>query len=138
MNNQVAAPCCGSCAHWKCKGEWFCCYFQYDEKVKRLEELQAQIGDDWTENDEVYNLSNEIYDWEDTYFKESIDNCNPATPDYSPRNPIPIIELPGVKEMVEAAFREGLHYGFEEEGDYPAPLKVDRMVSKFMKTLEAK
>ena len=101
MNNQVAAPCCGSCEHWS--DAYGLC-----GQARRLPVRVTRDG----------------------YFCKGVN--------YTPRNPIPIIELPGVKEMVEASFREGLHYGFEEDGDYPAPLKVDQMVSEYMEALEAK
>ena len=102
MNNQVAAPCCGSCEHCKTCIHGVRCY-------ERTPYLIIALGNSCLEGRK-----------------------------YKPVNPIPIIELPGVKEMVEAAFGEGLHYGFEWDLDYPAPPKFQKMVSKYMKALEAK
>ncbi len=72
MDNQIAAPCCGSCEHCDydlCDRTWYCC----------AKELEKQ------------SVTNRDYLCEGNY--------------YLPRNPIPIIDIPGVKELVEAACR---------------------------------
>ena len=63
------------------------------------------------------------------------DICPQAIPrqDYSPRNPIPIIDIPGVKEMVEKAYRAGAkerRLGYHHE--------VNDVVDEYMKALEDK
>ena len=109
MNNQVAAPCCGSCDQFR-----------------------------WSDGKGVYICLDPEVEKQDVYYLVGTHSLPPLPDCYIPRNPIPIIELPGVKEMVEAAFGEGLHYGFEWDLDYPAPPKFQKMVSKYMKALEAK
>ena len=106
MNNQVAAPCCGSCK-----------FFYYDEEAH---------------SDNCHNEKATLM------YKMSISHRICAGGYYTPRNPIPIIELPGVRELVKSAFGEGLHDGIEWDLDYPAPPKFQKMVSKYMKALEAK
>ena len=56
MGNKVASPCCGSCEYWKCREEWFCCYFQFNEKKEQLIKLRKELGEDWLENNEAYEL----------------------------------------------------------------------------------
>jgi hypothetical protein len=51
---------------------------------------------------------------------------------YSPRNPIPLIAVPGVKEMVEEAYRQALYdLGFKESKEH-----IDWMVSEYIQALE--
>lgn len=95
MNNQVAAPCCGSCLHW----------------------------------DDNHQYCKEHND----YAQGSHLNCEGE--DYSPRNPIPIIDLPEVKELIEVAYRAG----FNEADPWPHSKKVmDWYVSEYIKALETR
>ena len=61
------------------------------------------------------------------------------------RNPIPIIELPGVKELVEAAYRAAYRQGFQggeecgaENSENYTKAYEDNYVYEYMKALEAK
>lgn len=64
-------------------------------------------------------------------------SCNRE--DYSPRNPIPIIDIPGVKELVEKAYRDGFEEGqeYENTSEYSFD-KVfeDNSTYEYMKALE--
>ena len=65
MNNQVAAPCCGSCEHCKTCIHGVRCY-------ERTPYLIIALGNSCLEGRK-----------------------------HKPRNPIPIIQLPGVKELIK-------------------------------------
>ena len=62
---------------------------------------------------------------------------------YKPRNPIPIIDIPGVKELVEGVYKEGFKVGYET-GDhdkaYPESANAYRTIKfyKYIKSLEDK
>lgn len=51
---------------------------------------------------------------------------------YSPRNPILLIHVPGVKEMVEKTYRQGV-----KDRSFYREDKVNRLTKGFMKALEA-
>ncbi len=55
---------------------------------------------------------------------------------YFPRNPIPIVEIPGVKELVEEAYLSGLIQG--EKNDIRDSLTSGDLVAEYMKALEDK
>ncbi len=95
MNNQIAAECCGSCG-------WYC----------------------WNSRLSKYNCHNsEIVKQhkQDDFIPESL--CVPNY--YSPRNPIPITDLPGIKELVEqrAVLLEACH-AVLEKGLFPGEILV--------------
>ena len=46
---------------------------------------------------------------------------------YSPRNPTPIIDIPGVKELVEEAYRSGV----KESKEWPLD-KIDDLTAEYM------
>jgi len=116
MNNQVAAPCCGSCDQFR-----------------------------WSDGKGVYICLDPEVEKQDVYYLVGTHSLPPLPDCYIPRNPIPIIELPGVKEMVEAAYREAYRQGFqdgkecgeENSEDYKKAYE-DNYVYEYMKALEAK
>ncbi len=60
---------------------------------------------------------------------------------YSPCNPIPIIDLPEVKELIEAAYRKGFQDGVDcgrESGEHYTKAYEENNVYEYMKTLENK
>ena len=58
---------------------------------------------------------------------------------YSPTNPISVIDLPGVKELVEKAFIAGLVEGVEaERGHIYAAITVGDAAKEYIKSLEDK
>jgi len=101
MNNQVAAPCCGSCEHWS--DAYGLC-----GQARRLPVRVTRDG----------------------YFCKGVN--------YTPRNPIPLISVPGVKEMVIDAFKSGMAV---DADSYIFPYRDDYMVEmadKHVAALEAK
>ena len=107
MNNQVAAPCCGSCK-----------YFYYDK----------------TTNDNCCHYRKAIL-----MYMTSFPYRLCAANYYIPRNPIPIIDIPGVKELVEKAFIAGLVEGVEaERGHIYAAITVGDAAKEYIKSLEDK
>ncbi len=102
MNNQVAAPCCGSCEHDK--GATQGCTRYYCIRYP---------GNDWE--------SQNVQDF------------------YSSRNPIPIIDIPGVKELVEKAYKAGLIEGVDGERDnIYASITIGELADRYIKALEDK
>ena len=107
MNNQVAAPCCGSCEHCKGSAIGLRCYERTPYEVTGLR-----------------------------------NSCMEGR-NYSPCNPIFIIDIPGVKELVEGVYKEGFKVGYET-GDhdkaYPESANAYRTIKfyKYMKALEDK
>ncbi len=103
MDNQAAAPCCGSCSLWQYHHEW------------------CSKNNKYVEAHYLYCQGNY----------------------YIPRNPIPIIDIPGVKELVEGVYKEGFKVGYET-GDhdkaYPESANAYRTIKfyKYMKALEDK
>ena len=69
--NEVASPCCGSCG-------WYC----WNSYLEKYTCHNPEIVKQHKQND---------------FIPESL--CVPSY--YSPRNPIPITNLPGVKELVD-------------------------------------
>ena len=58
---------------------------------------------------------------------------------YKPRNPISIIDLPGVKKLIEAAYIAGLTDAAEQESEVIyASITIGDMAVKYMKALVAK
>ena len=70
MNNQVAAPCCGSCLFAQCCATGLRCFKTTSNELVSLGQITCLHGEG-----------------------------------YKPRVFIPIIDVPGVKELVEAACR---------------------------------
>ncbi len=108
--NKVASECCGSCG-------WYC----------------------WNSYLENYNCHNsEIVKQhkQDDFIPESL--CVPNY--YSPRLPILITDLPGVKELVEAAYRAGFRDGAGCGENNTNHLKryEENSVYEYMKALKAK
>ncbi len=87
MNNQIAAECCGSCG-------WYC----WNGRLLKYTCHNPEIVKQHKQN---------------TFKPESL--CVPNY--YSPRNPIPIIDIPGVKKLVEKAFRNGMRWDPEDFSD---------------------
>ena len=102
MNNQVAAPCCGSCQCCSSSSFGHRCYERSPYEIVGLGQTE----------------------------------CLPDRK-YKPRNPIPIIELPGVRELVEAAWRNGFQEGRGLAGAKYPELYEDNYVFEYMKALEA-
>jgi len=102
--NKIAGLCCGSCRYFECREDWYACYLEYD-----------QVLDD------------DLSDWEQDNPKNADETCLC----YTPRNPIPPISVPGVKEMVMEAFRKGLSYTHYDSESINAETK------EYMKALEA-
>jgi hypothetical protein len=111
MDNQIAAPCCGSC-------EWYC----------------------WNGRLLKYNCHNPeiVKQHKQNSFKpESL--CQPIY--YTPRNPSPLIAVPGVREIAEEAYREGYDQGIGDGPDYPENTDyeanyLNNSVCDYMKALE--
>ncbi len=60
---------------------------------------------------------------------------------YKPRNSIPIIDLSGVKKLIEAAYRKGFQDGVDcgrESGEHYTKAYEENNVYEYMKALEAK
>ena len=61
-----------------------------------------------------------------------------CTKAYSPRNPIPLINVPGVKEMVEKAYRDGYVEAFGVETSGYLDTYLTNSAYEYMKALEDK
>ncbi len=103
MNNQIASPCCGSCG-------WYC----WNGRLLKYTCHNPEIVKQHKQN---------------TFKPESL--CVPNY--YSPRNPVLITDLSGVKELIEAAYRAGVINRL----DWPFD-NTDDLVAEYMKTLEDK
>jgi len=105
---EIASPCCGSC-------EWFC----------------------WNGSLLKYNCHNpEIVKQHKHNSMGTEGLCLPSY--YSPRNPIPLIKLSGVKELVEKAYRDGYVEAFGVETSGYLDSYLTNSVYEYMKALEAK
>ena len=83
----------------------------------------------WNDNHQYCKEHNE-------YAQGSHLNCEGE--DYSPRNPIPITDLPGVKELIEAAYKAGFDEGYNHPvtADY-SYIYRDNYACEYIKALEA-
>jgi len=61
-----------------------------------------------------------------------------CTKAYSPRNPIPLINVPGVKEMVAKAYRDGFRQGIDIDKDNYAEVYEENNIYEYMRALEDK
>jgi len=82
MNNQVAAPCCGSCKH-------------------------VGMGFSYSNPSAVCWAGDKAF-----AVQLGILRCKN---NYTPRNPISIIDIPGVKELVKCAWAEGWNKALEDK-----------------------
>ena len=105
MNNQVAAPCCGSCEQFR-----------------------------WSDGKGVYICLDPEVEKQDVSYLVGTHSLPPLPDCYIPRNPIPLLKLPGVKELVEKAWMCGCDRGM----DWGTPSHYKRALAKYMKALEAK
>jgi len=112
MNNQVAAPCCGSCDQFR-----------------------------WSDGKGVYICLDPEVEKQDVYYLVGTHSLPPLPDCYIPRNPIPIIQLPGMKWMIEAAYRTGFRNGWDcsaKDDDRYINLDEENNAYKYMRALEAK
>ncbi len=102
--NEVASPCCGSCG-------WYC----WNGRLLKYTCHNPEIVKQHKQN---------------SFKPESL--CVPNY--YSSRNPIPITDLPRVKELIEAAYRAGCLKG----GEWLNGAREQEALDEYMKALENK
>ncbi len=102
--SEVASECCGSCG-WYCWNSYLSKYNCHNSEIVKQHK-------------------------QDDFIPESL--CSPNY--YSPRNPLPIIDLPGVKELIETAYRAGCMKG----GEWLNGVREQEALDEYIKALEAK